>query len=66
MGMGISWVWGNNILRKAQQGSGGMHLSFQLQWEAEMGRIMVPGQSRQESLQDPISMEKSQALVAKT
>jgi hypothetical protein len=27
-------------------------------WETEIGRIKAPGQTRQKSLQDPISMEK--------
>jgi cytochrome c-type biogenesis protein CcmH/NrfF len=30
-------------------------------WEAEIGRIMVPGQLGQKSLEDPISTEKSWA-----
>jgi hypothetical protein len=28
-------------------------------WKAEIGRIIVPGQTGQRSLQDPISMEKN-------
>jgi hypothetical protein len=32
-------------------------------WEAEMGRIKIPGQPRQKSLQDPISMEKKLGVV---
>jgi hypothetical protein len=38
---------------------GSAHLSCKLYWEAEIRRIMVPGQFGQKSLQDPSPQKKA-------
>jgi hypothetical protein len=37
------------------------HLLSKAEWEAEIGMIVVQGQTRQKSFEDPIAMEKSWA-----